>query len=63
MTQIRTRPDSVLIVPTRPAAPTEFLNYLTDRGLGYSVGFRLTQTAAQAIDRLLPQVWTPRLRR
>ena len=59
LTQIRTRPDSVLIRTDSAGGTHEFLNYLTDRGLGYSVGFGLTQTAAQAIDRLLPQVWTP----
>ena len=59
LTQIRTRPDSVLIRTDSAGGTHEFLNYLTDRGLGYSVGFGLTQTAAQAIDRLLPQIWTP----
>ena len=49
-----------MLIRTDSAGGThEFLNYLTDRGLGYSVGFGLTQTAAQTIDRLLPQVWTP----
>jgi len=48
----------VLIRTDSAGGTHEFLNYLTDHGLGYSVGFGLSTIAAQAIDRLLPQAWT-----
>ncbi len=59
LTQVRTPAQSVLIRTDSAGGTHEFLNYLTGRGLGYSVGFGLSHTAAQAIGRLLPQVWTP----
>ncbi|MFT4044624.1 MAG: IS1380 family transposase [Gordonia sp. (in: high G+C Gram-positive bacteria)] len=59
LAQVRTPATHVLIRTDSGGGTHEFVNFLTDRGLGYSVGFGLTQTAAQAIDRLRPEVWTP----
>jgi hypothetical protein len=37
----------------------EFLNYLTNRRLAYSVGFGLTETMATAISQIPEAAWTP----
>ena len=50
---------SVLIRTDSAGGTHKFLDYLTRRRLAYSVGFSLTETTAAAIDRILPETWTP----
>jgi len=48
-----------VLVRTDGAGGThEFVQWLTDQGLSYSVGFGLTETAAAAIDALPAEAWT-----
>ena len=49
----------VLIRTDSAGGTHEFLDYLTRRHLGYSVGIGLTGTWADQIGNLLPQAWTP----
>ena len=49
----------VLIRTDSAGGTHEFLDYLTRRHLGYSVGIGLTGTWADQISNLLPQAWTP----
>ena len=49
----------VLIRTDSAGGTHEFLDYLTNRGLAYSVGFGLSDTAAAAIGDIPADVWTP----
>lgn len=49
----------VLIRTDSAGGTHEFLDYLTRRHLGYSVGIGLTPSWAATISNLLPEAWTP----
>jgi len=49
----------VLIRTDGAGGTHEFVQWLTDQGLSYSVGFGLCESTAAAIDALPEQAWTP----
>jgi hypothetical protein len=49
----------VLIRTDGAGGTHEFVRWLTDQGLSYSVGFGLYESTAAAIDALPQQAWTP----
>lgn len=49
----------VLVRADAGGATHEFLNYLQQRRLAYSVGFGLTETIAAAVDKIPETAWSP----
>lgn len=49
----------VLVRADSAGGTHEFLDYLTARRLGYSVGFGLTEASAAAVELIPEKVWTP----